>query len=100
MNQELQALLRAYREFHEAPADRAEDLGFIYQALLLDRSKRAGFAPEVIERALKIDTSALYGRKATVQLLFRLKPDSTCCWCAREDLNLQSFRNQILSLAR
>ncbi len=21
-------------------------------------------------------------------------------WCAREDLNLQSFRNQILSLAR
>ena len=53
MNQELQALLRAYREFHEAPADRAEDLGFIYQALLLDRSKRSGFAPEVIERALK-----------------------------------------------
>ena len=53
MNQELQALLRAYREFHEAPADRAEELGFIYQGLLLEQSKRAGFAPEIIERALK-----------------------------------------------
>ncbi len=53
MNQELQALLRAYREFHEAPAGRSEELGFSYQALLLDHSKRAGFAPEVIERALK-----------------------------------------------
>jgi len=28
-------------------------LGFIYQALLLDHSKRFGFAAEVIERALK-----------------------------------------------
>ena len=53
MNQELQALLRAYREFHEAPADRAEELGFIYQGLLLEQSKSAGFAPEIIERALK-----------------------------------------------
>ncbi len=53
MNQELQALLRAYREFREAPADRSEELGCIYQALLLDHSKRAGFDPEIIERALK-----------------------------------------------
>lgn len=53
MNQELQALLRAYREFHETTAERAEELGFIYQALLLERCKRSGFAPEVIEPALK-----------------------------------------------
>ena len=53
MNQELQALLRAYREFHEAPAERSEELGFIYQTLLLEHSKRSGFAPEAIERALK-----------------------------------------------
>ncbi len=53
MNQELQALLKAYREFHEAPADGAEELGFIYQALLLEHSRRTGFSPEVIERALK-----------------------------------------------
>jgi hypothetical protein len=53
MNQELEALLRAYREFHEAPAERAEELGFAYQTLLLEHSKRSGFAAEVIERALK-----------------------------------------------
>ena len=53
MNQELEALLRAYREFHEAPAERAEELGFSYQALLVEQSKRSGFAAEIIERALK-----------------------------------------------
>jgi len=53
MNQELEALLRAYREFHEAPAERAEELGFRYQALLVEQSRRSGFAAEIIERALK-----------------------------------------------
>lgn len=53
MNPELQALLRAYREFHESPADRSEQLGFILQALLREHSKRSGFPVEVIERALK-----------------------------------------------
>ena len=53
MNQDLEALLRAYREFHEEPAERAEELGFRYQALLVEYSKRSGFAAEVIERALK-----------------------------------------------
>ncbi len=53
MNQQLQALLRAYREFHEAPAERAEELGLLYQALLLEQSKRSGFSVEAIERALK-----------------------------------------------
>src|SRR4051794_9618799 len=34
-------------------------------------------------------------RKSTTFCILGLKT-----WCAREDLNLQSFRNQILSLAR
>ena len=38
----------------KAPAGRSEKLGFVYQALLLDHSKRSSFAPEIIERALKV----------------------------------------------
>ena len=53
MNQDLQRLLKAYREFHEAPAERSEELGLIYEALLLEHSKRSGFAQNAIEQALK-----------------------------------------------
>jgi hypothetical protein len=65
MNQELQALLRAYREFHEAPADNSEELGLVYQALLLERSKRSGFSAEVIERALKARYARIVRAQAT-----------------------------------
>ena len=54
MNQQLAALLKAYEAFREAPPERADHFGDIYEFALQEYSRQSGIALEMLDRAVKI----------------------------------------------
>lgn len=65
----------------------------VIRALIDEETQKDGESLETVNEEMN-DTISLVQKKLNKLTRAFLK------WCAREDLNLQSFRNQILSLAR